>query len=286
MALFDNFDKKAAKKEYGSLGAEYLQKMRAYGAGMPYQLEWQQQYQPQYSKLDLQNTYDTLMGVDGTPGYLEQYRKFVLPEMIAAQSAERAAGAADLGKVGPQYLAALKASNPQVANLYDLLAQQASDGLNAGSQMTGDQFRSLNNSLRSSQGARGMAYGPAASYAEMLAGSQFGDQLLRQRQEFAGGTAELGNRLYSLPTLQLFGGTVATQQAQGFLGQGNSMSRIAGPTLFNTDDSSSLFNSLFNANQASQIASKNNDAALMGSLIGAGGSILGGGAAGAAAALV
>ena len=170
-----------------------------------------------------------------------------------------------------------RAVGPQRQAGADHLA--GADGLGAGSQLTADQFRNVNNSVRAGQGARGVSYGPASQYAEVMANSQYGDNLYNQRQAQASSTAELGNRLYSLPTLQAFGmaSGAGTGQAQSFLGQGGGVAGGAGPSLFSPQDSSSLFSTIYNAQAAQNIASKNNQGALLGAGIGAAGSL--GGAA-------
>lgn len=284
LASGDKAGKKALKKQYGNTGYKYLQQMFAYGAGMPQQYDWQLEYQPKYTQAALKNTYQTLMGDGTTPGYLAQYTDAILPRMTAAQnqanSATRAAHAQDFANLGPELVQGIRGANPEMARLYDLLAQQGSEGLQAGSQLTGDQMRNVNNSVRASQGARGMSYGPAASYAEVLANSQYGDNLYQQRQQQAGNVAQLGNQMYSLPMLQAFGMApgAAGQQSQNFLGGASAYGSAAGPTMFSTQDSTGLYNTIFNQQSAQSIADKNNQGALTGALIGAGGSILGGAA--------
>lgn len=184
--------------------------------------------QPAYAGLSATNLNAYLNGINGSPGYLSTFSNSIAPAMTAAgtaaTSATRAANLQDMSSLGPGAVQSLKALNPDVASLYGKLAQQAGEGLDAGSMMTADQQRGVNNSVRSAQSARGMAYGPAASYSEVLANSQYGDQLLQQRQGFAGQVADMGNSLYSQPLLQYFGlGSNAPMGAAGnVMASGNS----------------------------------------------------------------
>lgn len=185
-------------------------------------------YAPQYQDLMLQMQNAYLNGSNGQPGYLQQYTQNVLPAMTAASNtattSSRASTFGDLASMGPGAASSLKALNPDVASLYGKLAQQAGEGLDAGSMLTADQQRNVNNAVRAGQSARGMAFGPTASYQEVLANSQYGDQLLQQRQGFAGQVADMGNSLYSQPLLQYFGlGSNAPMGAAGnVMASGNS----------------------------------------------------------------
>lgn len=271
-----------SKQNYGKAGGDYLKKLNAYQAGMPTQYAIQAEYGPKYAGLNLANLGNTLLGVNGQRGYLDLYGNDILPRLTAANNAAttaaRTSTVQDFSNLSPLMALGLRNSNPQVASLYDKLAQQAGDGLDAGNRMTGDDLRGLNASLRSSMGARGISYGPASSYAEAMAGSQYGNQLANQRREFAGNIAQLGNSLYTLPALQAFGMTPEVSgSGQNFLGMGSAAAAGAVPTLFSNEDASGLFSMVQNNKNAQSIASKNNRAALWGSAIGGLGSLGGSG---------
>ena len=242
-------------------------------------LKSQQSLAPGYTNLDLQNTSNYLNGMPGVQGALSQYANNVLPQMTAANNtantASRLAVSNDLSALGPGATAGIRALNPSQAALYDLLSKQAGEGLAAGNQMTPAQLAQLNNSLRSSQGVRGMSYGPAASYEEVMQNGAYGDQLQQQRQGFAGNLAEMGNRFYTLPGLQMLTGTSGPSgQAQSFYGgagnatagSGNTFSQLGG---YGSD----LFNTNYNAQASANISGANANNAMMGNLEGLGGTL-------------
>lgn len=274
--------KSADQKMYGKTGAQYLKLLKAYGAGLPQQLAWEQQYKPQYDAVTLQSYNDTLNGVGGKPGYLSLYENDVVPTITrattAANTALRTSNRNDLSTLGPDVLAAIKAANPGQTGLMDKLTSDAQVGLDAGSQLTGDQFRTVNNAVNASNATRGVAYGPAASYAQVLANSGYGDQQYQQRHDNATQVAGLNNDYYTKQILNILGmDSTAPNAGQPLTSTGAQFATNAGPTLFSSSDSTSLFNAIFNQNAANSIASKNNQTALIGAGIGAIGS-LGGGA--------
>lgn len=245
-------------------------------------------YEPQYANLSLGNLNTILNGNAGNPGYLEQYLKNVVPATVQADQAAQAGQAqgtiTNVSQLGPQAVAALKAVNPGAAALLTGLTTQAQQGLDAGTQLTGDQTRQLNNSVAAAQGARGMAYGPAASYAAVLANSQAGQQMQQQRQATAGNVYNLNQQAYTDPFLAMLGRpTQAAQGAAGLLSSGN---QLQPGTQFNPDDPNaaamySQYNQeMANYNQAnSPLAMFGQVASGVGSIMNGAGSIWGGGGA-------
>ena len=239
-----------------------------------------QQLAPGYTNLNLQNLNSTLNGTAGQQGYAAQYAG-LLPQITGANTAaagQAAQGAAaNLGQYGPQAVNAIRALNPGQASIYDLLNTQATQGLQAGNQMTPDQQRQLNNSVLSSQATRGMAYGPAASYQQVLANSQYGDNLLQQRQNTAGNVANLGNSLYTLPGMNMvLGASGATGQAGNLLGMGNANAGAGQQTFSQLGGyANDLFNTNYNAQASSNINSANARNSMYGNLAGIGGAGLG-----------
>ena len=248
----------------------------------PALLASQQNLAPGYTNLNLKSTSDYLNGTPGQMGALDIYGQRVLPSITAANDAAnttaRTALNNDLTNLGPGMTAGIQALNPSQTNIYNTLATQAQQGLAAGNQMTPEQMATLNNSIRSSQGARGMSYGPAASYSEVLANSAYGDQLQQQRQQAAGAVADMGNRYYTLPGLQALTGTNGpTGEAQSFFGGGASATAGTGNT-FNQLGSyaSDLFNTNYNGQAAANISSANARNANMGGLASLGTGLLAG----------
>ncbi len=269
------------EKLYGKTGAKYLKMLNAYGAGLPQQLDWQKQYQPQYEELNLQDIGRTLNGTATTPGYLKLYEDSVVPTITrattTANTAARTGNLNDLQNLGPDVLAAIKAANPGQTGLMDSLTREAQSGLDAGNRLTADQSRSVDNAVAGAQGARGMAYGPAAAYQNVLATSDYGDQQQQQRQQTAGAVAGLNNDFYTKQILAILGiDSKAPSAGQPLGSTGAGISSGVGPSIFSTGDSTSLFNTIFNQNAANSIAAKNNQTALIGAGIGAVGSLAGG----------
>jgi hypothetical protein len=199
-----------------------------------------EEYQPKYTAL-AGREYNAFLN-QITPNYVGT----ILPQMsagaAATNTAARTANIGDIGALGPGAAAALRAYNPASAGLLDTLNTQAAEGLAAGTGMTADQQRMLNSSVRGAQGARGTGYGPAASYAEVLANSGFGQDLLSQRQNFAGQTMTANNAFYGDPASWMWGGgneafgslgTLGSQAGQGVQG--------AGPSLFNPNAANDLW---------------------------------------------
>jgi hypothetical protein len=228
------------------------------------------EYQPKYTEL-AGREYNTFLNAI-TPNYTQN----VMPQMAeasrVANSAQRSADIGDISNLGPLARLALRNSDPDSARLLDRLNRQASEGMDAGAMLTGDEMRNLNNSLRSSMGARGISYGPASSYEEALASSQYGQQLKNQRQQSA--LAALGaNRIfYGDPWQQVLGrpsqafnsiGTLGAQAGQGVAG--------AGPSLFNPNAANQMYAGWQQAVGQTNAA----NASMTGSIIGGGLSALG-----------
>lgn len=211
----DIFGLHASAPKARKYGAELQQNLSAQIAVAPqlYAAESNQSYgQPAYAQLSASNLNTYLNGSNGQPGYLSLYQNSIAPALTNATinsnnalgTATRSGTLSDLQSLGPQYASALRNLSPDTASLYSKLAQQAGEGLSAGTGLTADQQRNLNNSVRNAQSARGVSFGPAASYAEVLANSDYGNNLLQQRQNFAGQVAGMGNSLYMQPLLNFF----------------------------------------------------------------------------------
>ena len=245
----------------------------------PALLASQQNLAPGYTNLNLRSTSDYLNGTPGQMGALDIYGQRVLPSITAANDAAnttaRTALNNDLTNLGPGMTAGIQALNPSQTNIYNTLATQAQQGLAAGNQMTPAQLAQLNNSIRSSQGARGMSYGPAASYSEVMANSAYGDQLQQQRQQAAGAVADMGNRYYTLPGIQALTGTSgASGQAQSFFGSGANTTQGTGNTFNELGGyASDLFNTNYNGQAAANISGANAQNGMWGNIAGLGGAL-------------
>jgi hypothetical protein len=123
-------------------------------------------YAPQYQKLQL----DLLRSA--TPELLALYKDQIAPTMgeveAASRSRSRAGDIADISTLGPQARAAIRAASPQQAALADSLTTQAQSGLNAGSRLTPEQQRQVEQQTRGSFAARGLAGSPTAGLQEAV----------------------------------------------------------------------------------------------------------------------
>lgn len=166
-----------------------------------------QQYSPQYNQLQLANLSEFLTGSRNTAGGISGIYSNIFPKFSAigneANTATRTSTVADIANLAPQLNAATRANNPQAAGLLDSLTQRAETDLAAGSRLTADQSNMLNNSVNGSQALRGMAYGPAASYSNVLANSAFGNQLYKERGANAQGVAGQLQQFYGNPLAQI-----------------------------------------------------------------------------------
>ena len=109
-------------------------------------------YAPQYQALQL----DLLKSA--TPELLRLYKEQIAPTMgeveAAARSRSRAGDIADIQALGPQARAAIKAAAPEQAALADTLTQQAQSALSAGSRLTPEQQRMVEQQTRGALAAQ------------------------------------------------------------------------------------------------------------------------------------
>lgn len=139
--------------------------------------------------------------------------------MAKLNTATRSANVNDLATLGPDALSALRTANPQMAALMDKLNGQASDELTAGSGLTPDEQRMMQQATRASWAARGLDGTNASASDEVLRQYALGQQLLRQRQQFAQGVVGQQQQVYQDPILALLSqnGQGASAQAQSLL---------------------------------------------------------------------
>ena len=172
------------------------------------------QFQPQYTALELKNLQMLMGGTGGTPG-LNQ----VLGESATAQ---RSADMRDVGSLGPQGRAAMLAQSPENALLMNQLNWQANRELAAGSNLTPDEARAMQQQSRAAFAARGMGGSNAGVGDELLRQFNLGQQLLRQRQAFAQQLVGTNQAIVGDPFQQVLGrnatgmgGALAAQQQAG-----------------------------------------------------------------------
>ena len=191
------------------------------------------QFQPQYSQLALQNLNTILNGGNGQTGLLQTLRQ--------QNTAQRTADINDVAALGGSAREAILGANPDQAALLQRLNAQALTGLDAGTNLTPEEQRQMQQASRGAFAARGLEDSNLGISNELLSQYNLGQQLLRQRQAFAQSVLGNNQAIVGDPFLQILGRpSTAVMQGQGLLGE-------AGPSLFNPE--SGYAGNLYNANQ-------------------------------------
>lgn len=155
----------------------------------------------------------------GTQTVTQAAQPGLVQQMSQLNSMTRAANVNDIANLGPGALAAIQATNPQMAGLMNTLNTQAQDELNAGSGLTPEEQRLMQQQTRASWASRGLDGTNASAADEVLQQYALGQQLQRQRQQFAQGVVSQDQNAYQDPTLSLLmqGGQGTSAQAQGMM---------------------------------------------------------------------
>jgi len=222
------------------------------------------QFAPKYQALQLG------LLQQATPELLRLYKEQIAPTMgeveAAARSRSRAGDIADISALGPQARAAIKAASPEQAALADTLTAQAQSGLAAGSRLTPEQQRMVEQQTRSGLAARGLAQGPSGALQEAVRSQMAGAGLQQQRQQQAMGALQAGQGVYGDVFQQVLGRpSQAFGASQGFVGQAGGFNP---GQLFNPE--SQYAANLIGGNQQAQLAARTASAANTTALIGAG----------------
>jgi len=250
-----------APRDYGKETAETL---RAQLDLAPEKFAAEAKYAPQYQALQL----DLLRSA--TPELLKLYKEQIAPTMgeveATARSRSRAGDIADISALGPQARAAIKAASPEQAALADTLTAQAQSGLAAGSRLTPEQQRMVEQQTRSGLAARGLAQGPSGALQEAVRSQMAGAGLQQQRQQQAMGALGASQGVYGDVFQQVLGRpSQAFGASQGFVGQAQGFNP---GQLFNPE--SQYAANLIGGNQQAQLAARTASAANTTALIGAG----------------
>jgi hypothetical protein len=250
-----------APRDYGKETAETL---RAQLDLAPEKYAAEAKYAPQYQALQLG------LLKSATPELLQLYKDQIAPTMgeveAAARSRSRAGDIADIERLGPQARAAIKAASPEQAALADTLTAQAQSGLAAGSRLTPEQQRMVEQQTRSGLAARGLAQGPSGALQEAVRSQMAGAGLQQQRQQQAMGALGASQGVYGDVFQQVLGRpSQAFGASQGFIGQAQGFNP---GQLFNPE--SQYAANLIGGNQQAQLAARTASAANTTALIGAG----------------
>lgn len=224
----------------------------------------QAKYAPLYQDLDIQ------MLAKAAPQLMRIYGNDIVPILSRIEAdATRQQRSADIDAVrdlGPEALAAMRAANPQQAQLLDTMTDQAMAGMRAGSRLTPEQSRSAEQSSRQAWSARGLAYSPGAALDEVMRTNLAGTSEQDRRRGFAGQVLGAQQAVYGDPFAQILGRPGQTFAAsQGFGGQAAAFNPGA---LFNPE--SQYAADVIGSNQQQQLAARTANAANSTALIGAG----------------
>ena len=222
------------------------------------------QFAPKYQALQLG------LLQQATPELLRLYKEQIAPTMgeveAAARSRSRAGDIADISALGPQARAAIKAASPEQAALADTLTAQAQSGLAAGSRLTPEQQRMVEQQTRSGLAARGLAQGPSGALQEAVRSQLSGAGMQQQRSQQAMGALGASQGVYGDVFQQVLGRpSQAFGASQGFVGQAGGFNP---GQLFNPE--SQYAANLIGGNQQQQLAARTASAANSTALIGAG----------------
>ena len=222
------------------------------------------QFAPKYQAL----TIDMLK--QATPELLKLYKEQIAPTMgeveAISRSRSRAGDIADISALGPQARAAIKAASPEQAALADSLTAQAQSGLNAGSRLTPEQQRQVEQQTRGSFAARGLAGSPTAGLQEAVRSQMSGAGMQQQRSQQAMGALGASQGVYGDVFQQVLGRpSQAFGASQGFVGQAGGFNP---GQLFNPE--SQYAANLIGGNQQAELAARTASAANVTSMVGAG----------------
>lgn len=211
-------------------------------------------------------------------GLLSIYEQDINPAMARMQSFQRGADIADVARLGPEARAAIRASNPDVARIMDMMSSQATDELGMGAALDPSMMRNVSQAIRGRQAGSLMSNGNAGAYNEALGLSQFGQQLRDSRRGFAGNVVGLNQSVYGDPFQAILNRSSGGGAAMGAAGQAAGIGGMSGPRLFNPESpyAQDIHNTNFNAQAARNIAAANNTAGLIGAGISAVGNLAGG----------
>lgn len=214
-------------------------------------------------------------------GFLDMYQNDIVPTLDAAQrrslSYQREGDIADVQRLSPAMLAALRASNPEAARLLDSLNADAQQGMDAGATLDPSLRREVSQSVRGGQAARGMGLGPVDLYTEALQTGSAAEALRQTRRANAASTIGLDQQFYGNPFDRILNrSSQSNALAPGIAAQGDAMSQIKQFINPESPYAGDIYNTNFNAMQSRNNAASSNTAALWGAGINAVGHIAGG----------
>ena len=267
-------------RDYGSETRETLQAQIDLSPKL-FEAESAQYYgRPAYARMEQDILAESLTGQRGLgdQGLLSLYEEHVAPSIMRQQK-EAARGEIDmLREMGPQFMEAQRAADPESEKIRQMLQTRVQEGLAAGQDLTQEELAGVSESVRSGQSARGEAFqrSQPAMIQETLARLGAGRQAEAQRIQRAQSVLQQTSAVD--PFLALTGRTARMPgQVAGQLGTAG-FALQSGPQLFNPE--SQYAGALASGNQANimnaRMATAANQAAITGGLLGGLGQLGGG----------
>ena len=234
----------------------------------------EREYRPQYTQLDNDMARAALYGTQGNNGMLALMAESgseLARINQAALSTQRAGDLADVSALAGSARTAYDQLNPEGAAMLKRINSLRMEELQNPYAMSPSQLADSQRNIRSSQGFRGLGYGPNDAFQEAM---YLGDRqrgLYNERLQGAAQTIGMNQAFYGDPFQQILG-RPSGSSAQGLYQQA---SGVGPQQVF--DPYSSYFGNAYgfnaNAQNASAIAEANNSAAITGSMFGAAGQL-------------
>jgi hypothetical protein len=191
-----------------------------------------------------------------------------------ALSAQREADIADVGKLGGLSLTAQQQADPRTAALIEQLTSEASDELGMGYDMTPEQMRLAQQTIRARQQGTLGSIGPSGDLKEAIGVSKYAQDLRDRRRQFATGAVGLRQAVYGDSFNRVLGRPAGTNPNQN-IGQAYGISQAGGPRMFgSTVNANDVYSSNQNAAAANAAAKQAQAQTYAGAGIGAGAGIL------------
>lgn len=237
-------------------------------------IDLERKYGPQYEQLQIESLQRSL------PKLLELYNSQIAPSLANAENQSRMiARTGDIQSIeqlGGRARAALASANPYQAKLVNSMTMQAQSAVDAGSMLTPDQKRAIEQDVRASFAARGLAFSPGSSVSEIVRGQLAGAGMQQQRQNMAAQALGAGQSFYGDTFQQILG-----RPSQSFSASGSLIGQAQGfnpGAIFNPESAlaANISNNNYQGQLAANTATASNRSGLIGGGIGAFGSIMGG----------
>ena len=252
------------------IGQDISKYVAGYGQALPSVLGLEQQYRPEFGRLNLADITQYQQGLQALQGGATATAQ---EQLGAARGAEFAGMTGQAGQVR----GLLGAISPESQRMMELQNRQAEQAYAASQGLSPQEQRTATQTARESYGAAGRLGGNLGIVGEAMGRENV---LAQKRQEAAGriGQAyETSQQFYS-PALNLLGGTPASYGAgQQFLGYGMGMLGQSTPQMINPDTGANLAAAYRRDVLGAQSANAQASASRSAGMMGAGGAIIGAG---------